>query len=611
MRAIPLRATGAPVLARIPLLFKRRRRAPGVIALVAGAILSLAGPAVASAADCNSETGCTETARSANDFYESVGVNTHLGYTDTVYWKNWPMVRDRLKELGVSHLRDGTFPAHWSTGPTVAARYREAGIGLNLLTGLEQAPSGPGGSGEGLDTRLGWIKSENLTRQLVGIEGSNESWNDATAIRNLQCATFDKVSADAALASTPVIGPSGGYPFSMTTWYDRVGDLSACLDRGNLHPYPGADAPHLHQDRDLSVAMEWGQRTYGDKPYWATETGYWNTLADPNGVSEWAAGVYVPRAALEYFRRGIERTQLYELIDLKTSSAEVIDRYGLLRTDGTRKPAFIGLSNLMAITRDAGDATGALDYSITCTSGCRTDDPIRHVLTRHSDGSYFIAFWAESEVWDPGAKVDAPEAAQGMQITLGEIPAQVEFYNPAKGTSPFRTDTSGSQVIATNATDHVRVVRVTLAPEPEPESAPSLLTTEAEDMEETPWFPSVYPDPGIVQDDSTASALKRMKMQHYGELSKTITTARDYNAVVIAAKGDQCAGAPQLTLKIDGAVIAQRSITTPLSDPWAYELISTPVQAGTHTITLSYDNDHEDGACNRSLYLDRVTLQAA
>lgn len=120
-------------------------RLRGLLA-AAVAFLCLAGE---TQADCYDASGCVETAKSADAFTESVGINTHFGYTDTPYWTDWPMIRDRLKELGVSHLRDGTFAAHYSTGPTVAARYRGTKVGLNLLTGLEQAPSGPGGSGEG------------------------------------------------------------------------------------------------------------------------------------------------------------------------------------------------------------------------------------------------------------------------------------------------------------------------------------------------------------------------------------------------------------------------------------------------------------------------------
>ncbi|HEV2060954.1 MAG TPA: hypothetical protein VGR11_16510 [Solirubrobacteraceae bacterium] len=426
-------------------------RLRGLLA-AAVAFLCLAGE---TQADCYDASGCVETAKSADAFTESVGINTHFGYTDTPYWTDWPMIRDRLKELGVSHLRDGTFAAHYSTGPTVAARYRGTKVGLNLLTGLEQAPSGPGGSGEGLSTRLGWIKSENLTPQVIGLEGSNESWNDATVIRNMQCELWNSVKSDSVLSAKPVIGPSGGPPFAMTTWYDRVGDLSGCLDKGNLHPFPGAQPPNLHQDQDLSVAMGWGRRTYGQAPYWATETGYWNA-GDDNYVSEQAASVYVPRAVLEYFRRGIERTQLYELID--TGDQNDGRAYGLLRGDGSRKPAFSALANTLAILRDTAPASGSFGFGIVCTSNCHS--AIRHVLLRHSSGPYYLAAWSESRVWDKASKIDTPQPAQEIDLNLSEVPRRVDIYNTS-GTAPFRTVTDGSTTIATQVTDGLRLFKVT------------------------------------------------------------------------------------------------------------------------------------------------------
>src|SRR5690349_14849382 len=47
-----------------------------------------------------------DTARPADSFVDSVGVNVHLTYGDTAYG-NFSLVRRRLDELGVRHIRDG------------------------------------------------------------------------------------------------------------------------------------------------------------------------------------------------------------------------------------------------------------------------------------------------------------------------------------------------------------------------------------------------------------------------------------------------------------------------------------------------------------------------
>lgn len=137
--------------------------------------------------DCYSQEGCIEEARAAAAFIDSVGVgvNTKLGSSQTVYWHSWPLIRARLLELGVSHIRDGTLAAAYPDviGPTVAARYNDlkaAGIKGNLLVGAEQS------HGTTLAQRLDWIKA-NVLDFTESIEGSNESWEDATAIRDMQC----------------------------------------------------------------------------------------------------------------------------------------------------------------------------------------------------------------------------------------------------------------------------------------------------------------------------------------------------------------------------------------------------------------------------------------
>ena len=47
--------------------------------------------------------------RRAYDFVNSIGVNTHFGYYDTQYGLYEEVLRPRLLELGVKHIRDGTF----------------------------------------------------------------------------------------------------------------------------------------------------------------------------------------------------------------------------------------------------------------------------------------------------------------------------------------------------------------------------------------------------------------------------------------------------------------------------------------------------------------------
>ena len=504
-RLLP-RSARLALLRRRGLLFSRVKTTapmPALTALVAALTLVFTGTAVASTDSCYTREGCTEKARSAKDFTASAGINTHLGYSQSIYWQDWPMIRDRLLELGVSHIRDGTFAVSYPEiiAPTIAARYNElnaAGIKGNLLVGHEQAMTATT-----LAQRLAWIKA-NVADFTTSIEGSNEfdtqgaNADRIQSLRAMQCDIYQRVKADPVLMSKPVIGPSSGNFYSDDIWYNEIGDLSACLDKGNLHNYPGADAPHRRLNRDLSVGMSWARNTYGDKPLWATEFGYWNTTGT-NGVSEAAAATYTPRAFMENFRRGIERSQGYELIDLNTGSNQVIDNYGLLRTDGTRKPAFTALRNLLRIVKDPLPASGRLGFGIVCTANCRYGDPdaypthdgpIRHVLLKHSTGAYYLAVWSESTVWDPAARTDTPKAAQSFSLHLHEAPAKVEIFDPNDATTPLTTDTSGSQTVNTAAPDTLRLIKITprarLPRHPKPRSSVTADPDGSADSESSP-----------------------------------------------------------------------------------------------------------------------------
>ena len=78
--------------------------------------------------------------RAADTFVDSVGVNTHLHYTDTVYNRFREIIKPKLLALGVRHIRDGayTYPAV-SGSSFYYARLRElaaAGVRFNLITNI-------------------------------------------------------------------------------------------------------------------------------------------------------------------------------------------------------------------------------------------------------------------------------------------------------------------------------------------------------------------------------------------------------------------------------------------------------------------------------------------
>jgi hypothetical protein len=92
--------------------------------------------------------------------------------------------------------------------------------------------------------------------------------------------------------------------------------------------------------------MQLAQQYSGSKAVISTETGYHNvvnTTVGHIGLPEDIAAKYIPRIYLEQFNSGISRTLSYELIDVDKDPTDPEKNFGLLRNDGSEKPAFVAL----------------------------------------------------------------------------------------------------------------------------------------------------------------------------------------------------------------------------------------------------------------------------
>jgi hypothetical protein len=370
-------------------------------------------------------------AKRANDFVDSVGVNVHLGYADTPYGRQ-DLVKAKLLELGVRYVRDGLVPGQ----PNVYRAWRELasrGIRLDLIVGDPLRRGGIGPIGD----QLAIVKGE-LSHTVTSLEGPNEydiqgdpNWKET--LRDYQRRLYEMVKQDPALRSIPVVGPTVVQPGS----HDQLGDIGRWLDYGNMHPYPSGSPPD--RDSQMNQELGWAAINAGSKRILATETGYHNALnADSphRGTSEEAAGVYIPRLYLDYFRRGVVRTFDYELIDEHPDQPRqnIEANFGLLRNDFSDKLAYVALKRLVALLRDPGPSfnPGSLDYSIE-------DAPstLRQVLLQKRDGSFDLALWNEVSVWDPTTAKPLRPADHSVQLVFTEPVKRVEIYRPSRLDRPL------------------------------------------------------------------------------------------------------------------------------------------------------------------------------
>jgi hypothetical protein len=259
-----------------------------------------------------------------------------------------------------------------------------------------------------------------------------------------QQALHRTVKTTPAIAHVPVVGPS-------ITWSpERVGDLSPFLDYGNWHPYPGGKCPTCPDPygQNLDTFLPRYRAPSGAKPMVMTEAGYHNAVrreGDPHrAVSELAAGKYMPRLLLEHFNRGFARTYIYELVDGWSDPArtESEANFGLLRNDGSEKPAFRAVSSLLALLGDPGPpfAPGALDYGVSAGAA-----DLHHTLLQKRDGRFFLALWLERSSYDTGARANAPDdlAARG-DLTVSDESVAIRLQASVRFARVHRLTDDGS-----------------------------------------------------------------------------------------------------------------------------------------------------------------------
>jgi hypothetical protein len=440
-----------------------RRAVPAACVLLATILASPASAAL-------------HTARESDRLADSVGVNLHMHFQGSVYDRAFEtVVKPELLRAGIRHVRDGAY-TYGEAGSLAYYRHcRElaaSGIRFDLLTSFKSLWSEPTDYSK-LAAVYGWCG-----RAVDSFEGVNEpdlqaipagypDWKTQTV--QSQKALYAAVKGNPAIRNVKVLGPT-------VVWAPTaLGNLSAYMDYGNWHPYPGGECPTCGDayGQNIDTFMSKYRTISAGKPMIATETGYHNAVNQGAGghraVSERAAAAYVPRLLLEYFNRGFARTYLYELIDSKSDPGRTQPdaHFGLLRNDGTEKPAYRALANLLRITRDPGPSftPRSLDYTITGNT-----DRVHQTLLQKRDGTALLGLWVERSSYDTGARPNRADdvSARGDRTVAGQA-VKVTFAAPVHSVMIRRFTADGgttwanhpaTRSVALDVTDHLTFIQL-------------------------------------------------------------------------------------------------------------------------------------------------------
>lgn len=427
--------------------------------LLAGALLTTLAPAFAAPV----------TAKKADSFVDSIGVNIHLGYDGGVY-SDFTSVKTRLQEMGIRHTRDGFEDARYK-------RYikdRHNDLGRSGIKGTFLA-------GNGL-TPTQVLQSANLMTDAVeAIEGQNEilniyvGWNQAKrdAARQYQIDLFNTVNASSIWQNTPVLGPT----CVGNNAYKALGDLSAYMDYGNAHIYPLGPAPAVPESGYFNGLIGANYVAPGKQIY-GTETGYTTGTSDSGNqrVSPAAAGKYAPRLYLENFNRGILRSFWYELADQGTNGSQE-STFGLVDRSFAYKPQGTAVRNLTTLLAEATfDTTarqwvspaftaGSLDYTLSGTTA-----NVHSTLLQKSNGKFYLCLWQEVNSYNINTEANIDNADVAVTLNLNTPIASAVSYRPTSGTTAT-TLTISNNTISLSVPDQVLIVELT------PGATPPLQTT--------------------------------------------------------------------------------------------------------------------------------------
>jgi len=270
----------------------------------------------------------------------------------------------------------------------------------------------------------------------------NQNW--AQDLFNYQKALYQHP----ARGNTMVVGPSlvQGQSFGVLA---QLG-IGQYLDYGNVHSYPGGKIPTNNLQYNIDMSHKISQ-----KPILSTETGYHTDLycCQP-GVSELAHGKYTPRLFFEYLNNGIQRAYIYELINEHDKPTDMESNYGLLRNNGSAKPAFIAVRNLIQLLKDPQNFTPSnLDVTISSAT------TVHHTLLQKSNGTFFLALWNEVSSYDTDAKKDISNPPVSATVNVPRS-FQVSIYSSFTNNQPTLKNLGLSNSIQVDVSDEVIVVQL-------------------------------------------------------------------------------------------------------------------------------------------------------
>ncbi|HEX4770788.1 MAG TPA: hypothetical protein VH351_08175 [Bryobacteraceae bacterium] len=372
--------------------------------------------------------GAAEMPSSADAFVDSAGVDTHFSYTDSLYYKNFPLVKQALLDSKVRHIRDGI-----STTPSIYSLHNQlAAVGIRCNYVVSESLS---------STTV--LNYPNLAQDIETFEYDNET--DAAGGSAWVAPLLKEMSwlwPTAQSMKVPVVGPSliNASWWNANNSYSLLGNVSQYMTVNNIHNYlagfnpettgwGGGCTPQGYCYGSIPWSISQANIDAPGVPVWTTENGYNMTVTRNNALPEAIHATYMPRLLFSQWNAGIPRTYIYELADEPSTPCCM----GLMDASGNRRMPFTALSNLLSLLADPGPTftpANSLNYTIT---GKATN--LKHTLLQKRDGTYWLALWLGASNYNTNTK---------QTLTVAPVPLTLSWTGTSQGYVVYSFDGAGN-----------------------------------------------------------------------------------------------------------------------------------------------------------------------
>jgi hypothetical protein len=411
--------------------------------------LTYAGVLMAAFSWASASAAAAAPALKASDFLASLGVNTHLNYTDGAY-ADYAQVISALDYLGIHRLRDAT------PNPQGGIPYRNDLTAIYAVAAAGNRFDFIANPGQPIGVTLDQIGmiERVCPGAVIAVEGPNETNNNPVTYHGLHgkaAAVAYQSDLFHAVHAFPILRHAAVYDY---TGLDIAHSLSGLADFANVHPYS-----YQGQQPGRRIAAEFEKQFTMPSPFpkVITEAGYFNVPRKDGGVDDATQAKNTLNLFLDAFAQGSAQTYVYQLLSAYPDAGSDTQS-GLFRLDHSPKPVAVAIHNLTTILADRGTrsfAPASLDYAVDGETGGQG----HALLLQKSTGVFDLILWLEPADWDNLTHREIINPPVPTRVNLTGVRGTIAVYDPTLGMRPLQHVRDASE-ITVNLSDHPVIIEI-------------------------------------------------------------------------------------------------------------------------------------------------------